>query len=126
MAQEEDEDDQGAEDADAPMQEVRTGTDADAGEEARAEGLQPQEIDAYWLQRRVAGAFPTVDAAGTQKMAEQVFSALQVGACLAVGLADGCWVLSCPRTWQLSGLPWLFFGPQQVTSALRAGPAGSV
>lgn len=64
---------------DGNMQEVRAGTDADAGEEQRAEGLQPQDIDAFWLQRRVAAAFPSIDAAGSQKLAEQVFAALQVG-----------------------------------------------
>lgn len=76
-----DEDEEGAEDGDERMTEVRAGGDADAGEAERAEGmLQPQDIDAFWLQRRIAGAFPTLDAAGAQKLAEQVFFALQVTA----------------------------------------------
>ena len=40
-------------------------------------GLRVQEIDAYWLQRRVAAAFPSLDAAAAQRMAADVFGALQ-------------------------------------------------
>lgn len=43
--------------------------------------LQPalQEIDAYWLQRRVSKAFGDIDPNAAQKLAEDVFEALQVG-----------------------------------------------
>ncbi len=47
--------------------------DVDAGEEARDEGLKVQEVDAYWLQRRIARALgPAVDAPRSQALAEQV------------------------------------------------------
>ena len=58
--------------------EVRTELDADAGEEARAEGLAPQEIDAYWLQRRISRAFGAIDADASQALAEKVLATLQV------------------------------------------------
>lgn len=72
------------------MTEVRAATDADAGEVERAEGIPPQDIDAFWLQRRVASAFPSIDAAGSQALAEQVFEALQVGILCpcAIGMAE--------------------------------------
>jgi pre-mRNA-splicing helicase BRR2 len=45
----------------------------EAGEEARDEGLRVQEIDAYWLQRRIARAFGAeMDANKSQEVAEQV------------------------------------------------------
>lgn len=47
--------------------------DVDAGEEARDDGLKVQEVDAYWLQRRIAKALgPSVDAPKAQALAEQV------------------------------------------------------
>lgn len=47
--------------------------DVDAGEETRDEGLKVQEVDAYWLQRRIARALgPAVDAPRSQALAEQV------------------------------------------------------
>lgn len=58
--------------------EVQTGRDVDAGEDEREEGLHPQEIDAYWLQRRIARAFTNIDADASQKLAEEVLSTLQV------------------------------------------------
>jgi hypothetical protein len=52
--------------------------DVDAGEEGGGDGgLRVQEIDAYWLQRRVAAAFPALDASAAQRMAADVFGALQ-------------------------------------------------
>ncbi|CAL8467727.1 g7265 [Coccomyxa elongata] len=59
--------------------EVQTGRDVDAGEDEREEGLHPQEIDAYWLQRRIARAFTNIDADASQKLAEEVLSTLQSG-----------------------------------------------
>jgi len=63
----------------AKMGKVRTGADVEAGEDARDEGLHPQEVDAYWLQRRVAAAFGDIDADTSQRLAEEVLSTLQVG-----------------------------------------------
>ena len=54
----------------------------EAGEEAREEGLHPQEIDAYWLQRRIARAFSDIDADTSQKLAEEVLATLQARASL--------------------------------------------
>lgn len=67
--------------------EIGTNTmDVDAGEEGGDDGgLRVQEIDAYWLQRRVAAAFPQLDASAAQRMAADVFGALQVGARSAGG-----------------------------------------
>ena len=62
-----------------PPGEVRTGADVEAGEEARAEGLKPADIDAYWLQRNVNKAYNnTLDENEAVKKAEEVFNALQV------------------------------------------------
>lgn len=61
--------------------EVRTGADAAAGEEAREEGLHPQDIDGYWLQRQIANAYQgALDADAAQKLAEKVFAVLEVSA----------------------------------------------
>ncbi len=62
----------GKEDA-AITADLRTAMDVEAGEEARDDGLKVQEIDAYWLQRRIAKAFgDTIDANKSQELAEQV------------------------------------------------------
>ncbi len=47
-----------------------------------------QEVDAYWLQRRIARAFGDLDADTAQKLAEEVLSTLQarVGAAWPLGL----------------------------------------
>ncbi|KAL3148608.1 hypothetical protein ABBQ38_014036 [Trebouxia sp. C0009 RCD-2024] len=61
-----------------PPGEVRTGADVEAGEEARAEGLKPADIDAYWLQRNVNKAYSnSLDENEAVKKAEEVFNALQ-------------------------------------------------
>ncbi|KAL4451451.1 hypothetical protein ABPG75_007113 [Micractinium tetrahymenae] len=58
---------------------VRTGgMDVDAGEEAADDGIPVQEIDAYWLQRRISKAFGDIDPNAAQKLAEDVFDALQL------------------------------------------------
>eukprot|EP00854_Cymbomonas_tetramitiformis_P003845 gene3845-4801_t len=61
---------------------VGTIMDVDDGEEADEEGLNVQEIDAYWLQREVAKAFGDTakkDERMSQKLAEQVFKTLEEG-----------------------------------------------
>lgn len=59
--------------------ELRTGGDADDGEVAKEEGLHPQEIDAYWLQRQITRAYgDTIDADESQRLAELVLETLQV------------------------------------------------
>lgn len=75
-----DEEDEG-DDEPGRVGEVQTGRDADAGEDEREEGLHPQEIDAYWLQRRIARAFTDIDADASQKLAEEVLTTLQVCLC---------------------------------------------
>ncbi len=72
-----DEEDEG-DDEPGRVDEVKTGRDVDAGEDEREEGLHPQEIDAYWLQRRIAQAFTDIDADASQKLAEEVLVTLQV------------------------------------------------
>lgn len=57
---------------------IRTNMDVDEGDERVDEGLNVQEVDAYWLQRRISKAFGTIDANTSQKLAEEVFQALQV------------------------------------------------
>lgn len=66
-------------DASAPG-DIHTATmDVDDGEEATDDGLKVQEIDAYWLQRRIAKAFgDTLDADTSQKLAEKVLAALEL------------------------------------------------
>jgi len=41
-------------------------------------GLKVQEIDAYWLQRRISQSMANLDAGATQRLAQEVFDALQV------------------------------------------------
>ena len=54
----------------------------DGGEEEAEEGLHPQDIDAYWLQRRISKASEEkgapIDADKSQQLATDVFSILQV------------------------------------------------
>lgn len=71
-----DDEDVGGEDA-AVDADIRTNLDVDDGEEARDDGLKVQEIDAYWLQRRVARAFEKLDANASQKLAEQVLEVME-------------------------------------------------
>jgi pre-mRNA-splicing helicase BRR2 len=57
--------------------EVRANLDVDAGEEAHDDGLRVQEIDAYWLQRRIARALGAdTDASKSQEVAEDVLASL--------------------------------------------------
>ncbi|PSC69011.1 U5 small nuclear ribonucleo 200 kDa helicase-like [Micractinium conductrix] len=58
---------------------VRTGgADVDAGEEAGDDGIPVQEIDAYWLQRRVTRAFGDIDPTQAQTLAEDAYMALEL------------------------------------------------
>lgn len=41
-------------------------------------GLKVQEIDAYWLQRRISQTLTHLDAAAAQQLAQEVLEALQV------------------------------------------------
>lgn len=41
-------------------------------------GLKVQEIDAYWLQRRISQTLTDLDAAAAQQLAQEVLEALQV------------------------------------------------
>ena len=52
---------------------------AGAGPNAADESaLNPAEVDAYWLQRRVGQCFPAMGAQEAQALAEQAFTILQV------------------------------------------------
>lgn len=42
-------------------------------------GLKVQEIDAYWLQRRISQTLAELDAAAAQRLAQEVLEALEVG-----------------------------------------------
>jgi hypothetical protein len=42
-------------------------------------GLKVQEIDAYWLQRRISQTLSNLDEHSAQKLAQEVLEALQVG-----------------------------------------------
>ena len=59
-----------------------TGMKDDGGEAEEEEGLHPQDIDAYWLQRRIAKAYEEtgnpIDADKSQELANDVFGILQV------------------------------------------------
>jgi len=78
VEEDEEEDEEGAEDTQA-NQDIRTGTDVDAGEEAADDGLKAIEIDAYWLQREISKYMPGIDANAAQKLSEEVFTKLQAG-----------------------------------------------
>lgn len=83
----EDEEDEEAEEEGGGGAGVRTGgMDVEAGEEAADDGILVQEIDAYWLQRRISKAFGDIDPTAAQKLAEDTFAALQVR-----WGAGGCW-----------------------------------
>ena len=62
--------------------EVRTNLDVDAGEDLKDGGLvRVQEIDAYWLQRRITRAFGAeIEASKSQEVAEQVLLVLSSAA----------------------------------------------
>lgn len=70
-------DEQGKDDTEMGV-DIRTNMDVDEGEEMLDTGLNAQEIDAYWLQRRISKEFDDIDANASQKLAEEVFIALQV------------------------------------------------
>ena len=40
--------------------------------------MEPTDVDAYWLQRRVSKCFPGMGAQESQALAEQAFAILQV------------------------------------------------
>ena len=67
---------------------VMTGMKDDEGGEEEEESLHPQDIDAYWLQRRLAKAYEetgnAIDADKSQQLANDVFSILQ--ACFGASL----------------------------------------
>ena len=50
----------------------------EAADDDDKNALHPQDIDAYWLQRRVGAAFTDMDADRSQKLGEEVLSALAV------------------------------------------------
>lgn len=66
--------------AEAAAEEQRQAEMDEAADDDEKNALHPQDIDAYWLQRRVAGAFTDIDADRSQKLAEEVLSALAVSA----------------------------------------------
>ena len=73
--EEPDEDDAAAE---AAAEEQRQAEMDEAAEEDDKDFLHPQDIDAYWLQRRIAATFTDIDATRSQKLAEDVLGALAV------------------------------------------------
>lgn len=92
--EEDDDDEPDADEEAAGAGGVRAGgADVEAGEEAHDDGIPVQEIDAYWLQRRISRAFGDIDPTAAQKLAEDTFAALQVRALL------GDWHGSFPCMW---------------------------
>lgn len=81
MQEDDDEADEGGVDATGN---VMTGMKDDGGDEEEEEGLHPQDIDAYWLQRRISKACEEkgtpIDADKSQQLATDVFNILQVHA----------------------------------------------
>lgn len=77
MESDDGDDEQGKDDTEMGV-DIRTNMDVDEGEEMVDTGLNAQEIDAYWLQRRISKEFDDIDANASQKLAEEVFIALQV------------------------------------------------
>lgn len=76
-----DEDEEGDEGGVVATGNVTTGMKDDGGEEEEEEGLHPQDIDAYWLQRRISKACEEagspIDADKSQQLASEVFRILQ-------------------------------------------------
>ena len=85
--QEEDLDEEDAA-AEAAAEEQRQAEMDEAAEEDEKTLLHPQDIDAYWLQRRIAGTFTDIDASRSQTLAEDVLTALAVSTLLG-GLPSG-------------------------------------
>ena len=73
--EEPDEDDAAAE---AAAEEQRQAEMDETAEEDDKDILHPQDIDAYWLQRRIAATFTDIDASRSQKLADDVLGALAV------------------------------------------------
>lgn len=74
LLQDEDDND----DEDLGGQAVRAGHDDEGGEEEGQQGIPVQEIDAYWLQRKIAKAFGDIDPNVAQKLGEDTFAALEL------------------------------------------------
>ena len=87
VEQEEDLDEEDAA-AEAAAEEQRQAEMDEAAEEDEKTLLHPQDIDAYWLQRRIAGTFTDIDASRSQTLAEDVLTALAVSTLLG-GLPSG-------------------------------------
>jgi hypothetical protein len=79
-----------------------------------------QEIDAYWLQRRISQTLTHLDAAAAQQLAQEVLEALQVCLCGVSFLRPNCvdwvasmfalyWVVLCVYT---CAFVWVVWGVQ--------------
>lgn len=92
-------------------------------------GLKVQEIDAYWLQRRISQTLSSLDEHSAQRLAQEVLEALQVGALGTVVLA-WCWIWVL-ADWVLPGcyctrcqvclLPGLHVTESETTAAYVCG-----
>lgn len=108
--QEEDLDEEDAA-AEAAAEEQRQAEMDEAAEEDEKTLLHPQDIDAYWLQRRIAGTFTDIDASRSQTLAEDVLTALAVSKLLNW---PAFWSLQTPEALFCAGfliimLPWSTF-----------------
>ena len=108
--QEEDLDEEDAA-AEAAAEEQRQAEMDEAAEEDEKTLLHPQDIDAYWLQRRIAGTFTDIDASRSQTLAEDVLTALAVSTLLGW---PAFWSLYTPEglccaEGQVMMLPWSTF-----------------
>ena len=75
----------------------------------------PQEIDAYWLQRKISKAYGDIDPNTAQRLAEDVFAALEVGAGASnftfIILLSSLFFLFTAVAWRRASLPpWRWAG----------------
>ena len=83
-------------------------------------GLKVQEIDAYWLQRRISQTLSGLDEHSAQRLAQEVLEALQVGVglcvCVGGGVLAWTWVGVLPDWVQSSS--WCVVHAPQAAAAL--------
>lgn len=74
--EEEEEDDEDGMDA-GGMGVTAAGLDDDEGDDAQGLGVNVQDLDAYWLQRKIAQAFGSIDPQQSQKLAADALAILE-------------------------------------------------
>ncbi|WIA19957.1 hypothetical protein OEZ85_005838 [Tetradesmus obliquus] len=79
IAESDEDEEESDEEAAAKERGLQGNADMDVDAEAAGDdgGLKVQEIDAYWLQRRISTSLGGMEAAAAQRLAQEVFEALQ-------------------------------------------------